>query len=135
VTSRAGPLPALVAHHADVDVAAVLRAQAAALRAQADAIEAQAQVLEATAPAAARVVEPSPLLSKQQLAAALGVSTATVDRLCRERAIPFLTVGDSRRFELLAVREALAMRKAEEPPSSARAALETGVRRLTRGRR
>jgi excisionase family DNA binding protein len=119
----------------EVDVAALLRAQAHALRAQADAIDAQARVLEANVPVGPSVAEPAPLLSKQQLASALGVSTATIDRLCRESAIPFLTVGDSRRFELMAVREALSTSKAREPPSSDRRALEvsgSGVRRLTR---
>jgi excisionase family DNA binding protein len=108
------------------------------LRAQADAIDAQAQVLEANAPPALRAPEPTPLLSKQQIATALGVSTATIDRLCRERAIPFVTVGDSRRFDLLNVRQALEARAAEElpaPPPHAPEARPSGVRRLTRGSR
>jgi DNA-binding MurR/RpiR family transcriptional regulator len=121
------------ARSSDVDVAALLRAQAHALRAQADAIDAQAQMLEANPPVAPGA--PAPLLSKQQLAAALSVSTATIDRLCRERAIPFLTVSDSRRFELVRVREALEARAAEEPtelPEREPEAPPTGVRRLTR---
>lgn len=49
----------------------------------------------------------SALLSKQGLATALVVSTATVDRLVRESRIPFFLVGDSRRFDLGEVRAAL----------------------------
>ena len=126
------------AGRSEINVAAVLRAQAVALRAQADAIDTQAQVLEANASVALRAPEPTPLLSKQQLAAALGVSTATIDRLCRERAIPFLTVGDSRRFELVAVRQALEARaagEATEPPQALPEVSTGGVRRLTRRRR
>ncbi len=101
-----------------VDVASLLRAQARALRAQADATDAQAQMLEAQARIAPRASGVAPLLSKQQLATLLSVSTATIDRLCREQAIPFLTVGDARRFELLRVRQALEARTVEtsQPP-------------------
>jgi excisionase family DNA binding protein len=116
----------------------VLRAQAVALRAQADSIEAQAQVLEANVTVAPCAPEPAPLLSKQQLAAALGVSTATIDRLCREGAIPFLPVGDSRRFDLGSVRQALEARAAEELPESSPHAPEdrpSGVRVLSKRRR
>jgi excisionase family DNA binding protein len=137
--SRSGPgACAPATHPGDVDVAAVLRAHAGALRAQADAIDAQALVLDATAPVPLRAPEPAPLLSKQQIAAALGVSTATVDRLCRERAIPFVTVGDSRRFDLANVRQALEARAAEELPALPSQGSEdrpSGVRRLTRGGR
>ena len=85
MTSRADRLlrPAPAAVRA-VEVASLLRAQANALRLQADAIDAQAQMLEENAAPASQVAEPAPLLSKQQLALALGVSTATIDRLCRE---------------------------------------------------
>src|SRR5579864_6861004 len=38
---------------------------------------------------------------------ALGVSTATIDRLCRDGRIPYVHVRDARRFELDAVRSAL----------------------------
>jgi len=119
----------------DVDVAALLRAQAEALRAQAAAIDAQAQVLETHRLVTPRAAEPAPLLSKQQLATALGVSSATIDRLCRERAIPFLTVGDSRRFDLVSVRlslEAPAVNEPavthEQPPGAS----PSGVRLLSR---
>jgi excisionase family DNA binding protein len=120
-----------------VDVAALLRAQAHALRVQADAIDAQAQMLEANPPVTLAVAEAAPLLSKQQLASALGVSTATVDRLCRDQAIPFLTVGDSRRFDLMSVRAALEARAVEQPPAPPQPApaIPSGVRRLSRGGR
>jgi excisionase family DNA binding protein len=115
----------------------VLRAQAVALRAQADAMDAQAQMLEAAAPVEVRVAEPAPLLTKQQLAAALGVSTATIDRLCREGTIPFVPVGDSRRFDLASVRQALEARAATNvtPPQLAPEPSPSGVRRLTRSSR
>jgi hypothetical protein len=48
-----------------------------------------------------------PLLDKRALAHALGVSTATVDRLCRHGRVPYVHVGDVRRFDLDAVRSAL----------------------------
>jgi hypothetical protein len=136
--ARLDLLPARDARLSAVGVAAVLRAQAHALRAQADAIDAQAQVLEANVPPAPHAAEPAPLLSKQQLALALGVSTATIDRLSRERAIPFLIVGDARRFELVSVRQALEARAAEEPAATPKLATEaspSGVRLLSRRRR
>jgi hypothetical protein len=128
---------ALAVCHTDVDVASVLRAHAAALRAQADAIDAQAQVLDANPTVAPCAPEPAPLLSKQQLAIALGVSTATLDRLCREGAIPFLPVGDSRWFDLASVRQALETRAGKELPGSPPApeARPGGVRLLSKRRR
>ena len=54
---------------------------------------------------------PVALVDKKTLAHALGVSTASVDRLCREGLIPFVLVGDVRRFDLDAVRSALAERQ------------------------
>lgn len=74
-----------------------------------------------------------PLLSKQDLAVQLGVSVATIDRLCREELIPWLVVGDSKRFDLEEVRAALprgpSVAKAKEalPPNT-----ETTVRYATR---
>ena len=132
------PPAARAARVGAADVAALLRAQADALRAQANAIDAQAQMLEASALLDARASEPAPLLSKQHLALALGVSTATIDRLCRERAIPVVTVGDARRFELVNVRQALEARAAEEPTRSLQREPEasgSGVRVLSRRRR
>jgi excisionase family DNA binding protein len=59
----------------------------------------------------------SVLLDKRALAHALGVSTATVDRLCRANRIPFVRVRDARRFDLAAVREALAVPPRQPSPS------------------
>jgi excisionase family DNA binding protein len=76
------------------------------------------------------------LLDKRALAHALGVSTATVDRLCRANRIPFVRVGDVRRFDLAAVREALATPPAQPSPpglTSAPSSLMRGVKLLTRG--
>jgi hypothetical protein len=49
----------------------------------------------------------APLLDKRALAHALCVSTASIDRLCRQKRIPFVVVGEVRRFDLEAVRAAL----------------------------
>ncbi|HXX67191.1 MAG TPA: hypothetical protein VEK07_08420 [Polyangiaceae bacterium] len=65
--------------------------------------------------------ERSPLLDKRGLAHALGVSTATVDRLCRQQRIPFVLVGEVRRFDLAAVRQALMEQRSSSRPSVARA--------------
>jgi excisionase family DNA binding protein len=84
---------------------------------------------------------PSPLLDKRALAHALGVSTATVDRLCRQGRIPFVLVGEVRRFDLEAVRSALAAHweQAKKPirPGPGRTEGSSpipGVRLLSRGR-
>jgi excisionase family DNA binding protein len=61
--------------------------------------------LQAHAPAAPKAV--TPLIDKKTVAHALSVSIATIDRLCRDERIPFVQVGDVRRFDLEAVREAL----------------------------
>ena len=77
-------------------------------------------------------------MDKRELARLLGVSGATVDRLVRANRIPFVPVGDVKRFDIAAVRAALETRDAE--PSSDRPALPTstadvgGVRRLSRPR-
>lgn len=71
--------------------------------------------------------EIAPLLTKQQLGSALNVSTATIDRGCREGWLPFLLVGDVRRFDLAAVRAALLTRT-----TGAAVSTSTGVRRLQR---
>jgi excisionase family DNA binding protein len=114
-------------------------ALAAFLRAQADAILAAATAQAAALRAAADVVEqgappPARLLSSQDCAAALGVSVATLNRRVGEGAIPYVTIGDSRRFDLDAVRAALAehaVRPAEGDPANDATA---GVRRLSRER-
>jgi excisionase family DNA binding protein len=76
------------------------------------------------------------LIDKRSLAHALGVSPATVDRLCRDGRVPFVRVGDVRRFDLAAVRTALgetSATKSSAPPTSAlRQAGVAGVRLLSR---
>ena len=49
----------------------------------------------------------TPLLTKQDLAVALAVSSTTIDRLVRDGRIPFVMVAESRRFDLDDVRTAL----------------------------
>jgi excisionase family DNA binding protein len=72
--------------------------------------------------------ERSALLDKRDVAHALGVSTATIDRLCRQQRIPFVLVGEVRRFDLAAVRGALA----EQRPV-AQASAGTADRRVAPG--
>ena len=50
------------------------------------------------------------LLTKRDVAARLRVSTATIDRLCRARALPFSLVGSRRRFSPQAVDDFVASR-------------------------
>jgi excisionase family DNA binding protein len=61
-----------------------------------------AEALQTQGPAAPKTV--APLIDKKTLAHALSVSLATIDRLCRDERIPFVQVGDVRRFDLEAVR-------------------------------
>ncbi len=70
-----------------------------------------------------------PLLDKRALAHALGVSTATVDRLCRQGRMPFVIVGEVRRFDLEVVRAALGGRTEGAPVPSDRTASERAQRR------
>lgn len=95
----------------DADLAGLNRLLAALADAVADRILAKTAL-------PAREVPPAALLSKANLARALDVSTATVDRLCREGSIPFVLVGESRRFDLGEVRAALPRNDAAAPPSS-----------------
>jgi hypothetical protein len=67
------------------------------------------------------------LLSKSELAAALGVSGATIDR---DAAIPYVIVGDSRRYNLDTVLDALAEKSTRV---QAPTAPTIGVRLLSRG--
>jgi hypothetical protein len=126
------------------EVAAALRLQADALEAQARALRAQAGALEAVSPA--RVTPPAPmasmppLLDKRELARALGVSVATIDRLDREGQ-PFLRVGDVKRYDLATVHAWHRERSVPVPPSApphAAAPLPapepSGVRLLSRRR-
>jgi hypothetical protein len=74
------------------------------------------------------------LLDKRSLAHALNISTATVDRLCRTQRIPFVTVGDVRRFDLACVLAALRDAAPLEPkrvPRAESASLH-GVKLLTK---
>ena len=96
--------------------------------------------LQTQPPAGAKPM--APLLDKRALAHALGVSTATVDRLCRLQRIPVVPVGEVRRFDLEAVRAALTARREEaaavarNSPDLARGSpLLGGVRLLSRGKR
>jgi excisionase family DNA binding protein len=81
---------------------------------------------------------PAPLLDKRGLAHALGVSMPTIDRLCREGRVPYVQVGESRRFDLQAVRAALAAPapSAQEgranPAASPHKTVGAGVRLLSR---
>jgi excisionase family DNA binding protein len=82
----------------------------------------------------------TPLLDKRELAHALRISTAKVDRLCRDGRIPFVAVGDVRRFDLSAVLAALPQqRRTPDGPTVAplvmRKQVLTGVRLLSRGSR
>ncbi len=59
----------------------------------------------------------SPLLSKQELATALGVSPASIDRLCRDGKIPYQLVGEARRFDLEEVRASLPKVEVHQSPA------------------
>ncbi len=81
---------------------------------------------------------PGPLLSKQDLAVALGVSVPKIDRLAREGRIPYVLVGDTRRFDLDEVRAALphvTAAHAEPTPGLVTAEPANQVRYATRRRR
>jgi excisionase family DNA binding protein len=78
---------------------------------------------------------PSPLLSKCEVASALRVHPATIDRLVRAGRIPFVRVGDVKRFDLELVRLALSEKPAraeDRPPIEVQGPL-FGVHRLSRG--
>ena len=118
---------------------ALLRAQADALEVQARTLRAQADALEAGVVESARSTSASsePLRTTQQCAADLGISVATLNRMVRAGQVPWLPVGDSKRFDMTAVREALAARaaRAKTPPvpaSSLPAPSMSGVRCLSR---
>lgn len=100
--------------------------RAAAREGAQDALAAQSATTSATSPT---------LIDKRSLAHALGVSPATVDRLCRNGRMPFVVVGEVRRFDLVAVRAALAQshgQLAGSPTSAPRPAAIAGVRLLSR---
>ncbi len=114
---------------------AALLAQVAALRALADSLEALTNAPEvATAPPLP--ASPEPLVSRLEIARLLGCSIATLDRLIREGAIPYLVVGETKRFDVQAVRAALAARIETAPrpvPQLEAAPVPTGVRLVSRG--
>jgi hypothetical protein len=90
-------------------------------------------------PDAPSTAPPLPLLDKRALAHALGVSTASIDRLCRQGRIPFVLVGEVRRFDLDTVRVALGARHERVPQAGRRgpdltraSAPMPGVRLLSR---
>ena len=90
---------------------------------------------DALAAAEPRHSAPAALLTKQELAAALAISPGQVDRLVRRGALPFVPVGDHKRFDLAAVLSELGnheVRVAAAPKPSTGAA-SSGVRLLTRG--
>jgi excisionase family DNA binding protein len=80
-----------------------------------------------------RTTAPAPLVSKQALAAQLGISIAGVDRLVRDAKIPFVRVGEVRRFDPVAVRAALEATR--DLPSRVEATSDAPVRLLRRGAR
>src|SRR5580658_5708122 len=68
------------------------------------------------------------LVDKRDLAHALGVSPATIDRLCRAGRIPFIRVGDVRRFDPVAVRAALEQGPGVAASATSAASTSTRVR-------
>jgi hypothetical protein len=72
------------------------------------------------------------LVDKRRLADALGVSVATIDRQSAKGRIPFLLVGEHRRYDIVAVRAALEAVPAVAPAAKASRELVSGVRRLSR---
>ncbi len=117
-----------------------LEAQARATRTQATALEVQAHTTRALAAAlrSGRVPSTSlaPLLTPHECAAALGISIATLNRRVIEGVIPFVQIGDARRYDLDAVRAALVaapttLLGARAPERETQPA--SGVRRVSAG--
>jgi excisionase family DNA binding protein len=125
---RVGTIGPAQRHVSPPDLASAL--DAIADRVAERVLEVLAPMLEASAPTARR---PS-LLSKSELASLLHVSTATVDRLARHGALPFVRVGDVRRFDLEAVRRALEERGANASAAPAPDAALGDVRLLSNER-
>ena len=94
---------------------------ARALEVQAEALRAQACALRAMRSASGEKSTSGPLVDKSTLAKALDASIPTIDRLCRASVIPFVYVGDVRRFDVAAVRAALE-KHTEEKRRAAKAA-------------
>jgi hypothetical protein len=119
-----------------------VRAQLAALAAVADALDAQADALD---------VAPAPDAPSAQLvpphacAAALGISIATLNRRVNEGIVPFVQIGDARRYDVAEVRAALAAAPSSTstprqlPPAASDSGPElvtaspAGVRRVSTG--
>jgi excisionase family DNA binding protein len=82
-------------------------------------------------------VAQAPLASKSEVASALHVSPATIDRLVRAGRIPFVRVGDVRRFDLECVRAALVEQRSAAPAKPPVQGPMSGVRLLSgaRGKR
>ena len=115
------------AHHSDPLSALLDMVRTAAREGAEQALAAQR---EAMPPASGALVD------KRELARLLGVSPATINRLCRDDRIPFIRVGDARRFDPAAVRAALeesagVAATAPAAPSS-RQVRVAGVRLLSR---
>ena len=81
-------------------------------------------------------VATAPLVDKQTLGRLLTCSTAKIDKLVRAEKIPYLFVGEVRRFDVASVRAALSApatpARATEPPRDATPGLVPGVRMLRR---
>lgn len=111
-------------------------ARRARIHAAVDAlIDALLDSVEPTYPSPASIA-PASLIDKRELARALNVSVATVDRLDREGQ-PFLRIGDAKRYDLasvLAWHRERPVQLADQPASSAVPIPESGVRRLSRRR-
>jgi excisionase family DNA binding protein len=84
--------------------------------------------LASVAPASAT---PAALVDKRTAAHSLGVSSATLDRLVAAGRIPFVKVGDHRRFDCAKVREALETTPAT-PSTPAQRERIPGIRLLSR---
>jgi len=84
--------------------------------------------LTSVAPASAT---PSPLVDKKECARALGISTTSLDRMTAAGKVPFLRVGDVRRYDFAAVRAALET-PAATPTRPAPRERVAGVRLLSR---
>jgi excisionase family DNA binding protein len=93
-----------------------LEAEAHELLARGHTMLAQAARLRAAQPrqTAAPPSTKPPLMDTRDCAHSLGVSTATINRLVQAGRIPFITVGESRRFEMGAVLAALERRGATQ---------------------
>jgi excisionase family DNA binding protein len=116
-----------------------LEADAHDLIARGHAMLAQAARLRASRGVPSITATPArltPLVDVRDCAYALGVSPATIHRLVRSGRVPFIVVGESKRFDLAAVREALEHSEVTEKrsvvPTPQAGATIPGVRLLTR---